>query len=128
MERMLPQSVDAEKGVIGSILIDTEVYDLVSDLLKSDDFYREAHRIIYQTIVNLVSQGMSPDYLTICDEIERIDKLDQVGGASYITSLINCVPTSGSAEHYANIVARTAINRKLAHAAGMIAQLAYDQD
>ena len=128
MERMLPQNIDAEKGALGSILIDTEVYDLVSGLLNPDDFYRESHRIIYQTIVNIVSHGAMPDYLTVCDEIERVDKLEQIGGASYITSLINYVPTSGSAEHYANIVARTAINRKLAHAAGMIAQLAYDQD
>jgi replicative DNA helicase len=128
MERMLPQNIDAEMGLLGSILIDTEVYDLISDVVKADDFYRDAHRVIYETIVGLIAHNMSPDYLTICDELERSDKLEKVGGAAYLTSLIGDVPTSGNAEYYARIVARTAINRKLAHAAGMIAQLAYNQD
>jgi replicative DNA helicase len=127
-ERLVPQNVAAEMGVLGSILIDTEAYDLVADSLKVDDFYRDSHRIIYQAIVNLVAKNVRPDYLTICDELERTEKLEQVDGAAYLTSLINEVPTSGDAEYYAQIVARTAINRKLAHAAGMIAQLAYDQD
>src|SRR2546421_7475356 len=122
-ERMLPQNIDAEMGVLGSILIDEEVYDLVSDQIKADDFYRDAHRIIYQTIVSLASQGTQADYLTVCDELERLDKLEKAGGSSYLTSLIGQVPTSGNAEYYAGIVARASVNRKLAHAAGMIAQL-----
>lgn len=127
-ERMIPQNTEAEKGVLGSILIDTEVYDLIADTLKADDFYRDAHRIIYQTIVSLVAQDMRPDYITLLDELERTDKLDKAGGSSYITGLINSPETSGNAEYYAQIVARSAINRRLAHAAGMIAQLAYEQD
>lgn len=127
-ERMVPQNIEAEKGLLGSILIDPTVYDLVSDMLKAEDFYRTEHRIAYQTIVSLVVQDMQPDYLTLCDELERIDKIEQAGGSDYLMSLINCVPTSGNAEYYAQIVARAAINRRLAHAAGMIAQLAYDQD
>lgn len=127
-ERMIPQNVEAEKGILGSILIDSEVYDLVADTLKAEDFYRDAHRIIYQTIVSLVAQDMKPDYIQLLDELERTDKLEKAGGSSYITSLINSPETSGHAEYYAKIVARTAVNRRLAHAAGMIAQLAYDQD
>lgn len=127
-ERMVPQNIEAEQGVLGSILIDPEVYDLVSDSLKADDFYRDAHRIIYQSIVNLSAAGSSQDYLTVCDELERTDKLEDAGGSDYITNLIGVVPTSGNAEYYARIVARAAVNRKLAHAAGMIAQLAYSQD
>ena len=128
MERLVPQNIEAEKGVLGSILIDPEIYDLVIDQLKAEDFYRNEHRMIYQKMVSLVAQDMIPDYLTLCDELERDNKLDKVGGASYLTSLIGEVPTSGNAEYYAQIVARTAVNRRLVHAAGMIAQLAYDQD
>jgi replicative DNA helicase len=127
-ERMIPQNTEAEKGVLGSILIDPEVYDLVADTLKADDFYRDAHRIIYQTIVSVIAQDMRPDYLTLSDELERTDKLEQAGGSGYITGLVNVPETSGNAEYYARIVARAAVNRRLAHAAGMIAQLAYDQD
>jgi replicative DNA helicase len=127
-ERMVPQNIEAEQGVLGSILIDPEVYDLVSDLIKVDDFYRDAHRIIYQSIMSLQEQGTSPDNLTVCDELERTNKLESAGGSDYIIKLMGEVPTSGNAEYYAKIVARTAINRKLAHAAGMIAALAYSQD
>lgn len=127
-ERLLPQNINAEQGVLGSILIDPDCYDLIADQLKAEDFYRDSHRIVYQTVVSLIAQDMQPDYLTICDELERLDKLEKVGGASYLMSLVNEVPTSGNAEYYANIVARTALCRRLAHAAGAIAQLAYDQD
>lgn len=129
MERMLPQNIEAEKCVLGSILIDPECFDLIADLLKADDFYRTSHRIIYQTILSLVAQDMQPDYIALCDELDRSGKMKDVdGGAGYITSLAGFPETSGNAEYYAKIVARTAVCRRLAHAAGMIAQLAYDQD
>ena len=95
-ERILPQNVEAEQGLLGSILIDPEVYDLVADRFKPEDFYRDAHRIIYHAMVSLRNQSMSPDYLTICDELERTGKLEQAMGADYITLLINRVPTSGN--------------------------------
>ena len=130
-ERMVPQNIEVEKIVLGSILVDPEGYDLVSDILKPDDFYRDANRVIYQTMISLVAQGMKPDYLTLCDELERVGKLREVDNfesGSYITKLIGDPKSCRDAEYYAKIVARTAINRRLAHAAGMIAQLAYDQD
>ncbi len=127
MEKLLPQNIEAERGVLGSIIIDPEAIVQVADFLTADDFYRDAHRTIYETIVQLYEQREAADFITICDELERRNKLEDVGGASYITSLINQVPTSGNVEYYGRIVERTAILRRLIHAAGEIAAIAYDE-
>jgi replicative DNA helicase len=127
VEKLLPQNIEAECGVLGSIIIDPEAIVQIADFLQSEDFYRDSHRIIYQTILQLYEQHEPADYITICDELERNNKLEEVGGASYITSLINQVPTSGNVEYYGRIVERTAILRRLIHAAGQIAAIAYDE-
>ncbi len=127
MEKLLPQNIEAEGGVLGSIIIDPEAIVQVADFLHSDDFYRDAHRTIYEVIIQLYEQREAADFITICDELERQGKLETVGGASYITSLINQVPTSGNVEYYGRIVERNAILRRLIHAAGQIAAIAYDE-
>lgn len=127
MEKLLPQNIEAECGVLGSIIIDPEAIVQVADFLVADDFYRDAHRTIYAIIVQLYEQREAADFITICDELERKNKLEEVGGAGYITSLINQVPTSGNIEYYGRIVERTAILRRLIHAAGEIAAAAYEE-
>jgi replicative DNA helicase len=127
VEKLLPQNIEAERGVLGSIVIDPEAIVQVADFLTAEDFYRDAHRTIYAVIVQLYEQREAADFITICDELERRNKLEDVGGASYITSLINQVPTSGNVEYYGRIVERTAILRRLIHAAGEIAAIAYDE-
>src|SRR6266566_6217408 len=118
--RLLPQNIEAECGVLGSIIIDPEALLQVVDFLHAEDFYRDAHRTIYEVMLELANRRMPADFITICDVLERRNKLEEVGGASYITSLINQVPTSGNAVYYARIVERTAILRHLIHAAGQI--------
>ncbi len=127
MEKLLPQNIEAECGVLGSIIIDPEAIVQISDFLRTDDFYRDAHRTIFEVILQLYEEHEPADFITICDELERRNKLEEVGGASYITSLINQVPTSGNVEFYARIVERTAILRRLIHAAGQIAAIAYEE-
>jgi replicative DNA helicase len=127
VEKLLPQNIEAECGVLGSIIIDPEAIVQVSDFLGADDFYRDAHRTIYEVILQLYEEHEPADFITICDELERRSKLEEVGGASYITSLINQVPTSGNVEFYARIVERSAILRRLIHAAGQIAAIAYEE-
>jgi len=127
VEKLLPQNIEAECGVLGSIIIDPEAIVQVSDFLRADDFYRDAHRTIYEVILQLYEEHEPADFITICDELERRSKLEEVGGASYITSLINQVPTSGNVEFYARIVERSAILRRLIHAAGQIAAIAYEE-
>jgi replicative DNA helicase len=127
VEKLLPQNIEAECGVLGSIIIDPEAIVQVADFLHAEDFYRDAHRTIYEVIIQLYEQHEPADFITICDELERRNRLEQVGGASYITSLINQVPTSGNVEYYGHIVERTAILRRLIHAAGQIAAIAYEE-
>jgi replicative DNA helicase len=128
VEKLLPQNIEAECGVLGSIIIDPEAIVQVADFLHAEDFYRDAHRTIFEVIVQLYEQREAADFITICDELTRRNKLEQVGGAGYITSLINQVPTSGNIEHYGRIVERTAILRRLIHAAGQIAAVAYEEN
>src|SRR5436190_21151546 len=111
VEKLLPQNIEAECGVLGSIIIDPEAIVQVSDFLHADDFYRDAHHTIYEVILQLYEEHEPADFITICDELERRNRLEEVGGASYITSLVNQVPTSGNVEFYARIVERTAILR-----------------
>jgi len=127
VEKLLPQNIEAESGVLGSIIIDPEAIVQVADFLYPEDFYRDAHRSIYEVIVQLYEQRQPADFITICDELERRNKLEDVGGPSYVTSLINQVPTSGNVEYYGRIVERTAILRRLIHAAGEIAAIAYQE-
>ncbi|MBX5451923.1 replicative DNA helicase [Thermogemmatispora sp.] len=127
MEKLLPQNIEAECGVLGSILIDPEAIIQVADFLRPEDFYRDAHRAIYEVMLQLYERHEPADFITLCDELERQGKLEEVGGASYITSLVNQVPTSGNIEYYGRIVERTAVLRRLIHAAGQIAAIAYEE-
>lgn len=127
MEKRLPQNIEAERGVLGSIIIDPEAITDIADFLRAGDFYRDAHRTIYEVIVQLYQRREPADFITICDELERGGKLEEIGGASSITSLINEVPTSGNVAYYARIVERAAVARRVIHAAGEIAALAYTQ-
>jgi replicative DNA helicase len=127
VEKLLPQNVEAESAVLGSILIDPDAIMQVADYLKPDDFYRDAHRVIYQAALELYEDRAPADLITLTDELARRDKLEEVGGASYVSSLANQVPTSANVDYYGHIVERTAILRRLIHAAGQIAAVAYDE-
>src|SRR5579859_502213 len=126
-EKLLPQNVEAEAGVLGSLLIDPEAMAQIADFLKPEDFYRESHRVIYEAAQDLYENGTPADLITLIDELQRRSKLEEVGGPSYVSSLANQVPTSANVESYAHIVERTAILRRLIHAAGQIAGIAYNE-
>lgn len=127
IERLPPQNVDAEEAVLGGLLIDPDAIIRVATILKPEDYYREKHGWIYDCILALHDRREPIDFLTVCDELERREQIDHVGGAAFITSLINAVPTSIHVEHYARIVERTATRRRLIEAAGQIAALAYQE-
>lgn len=127
IDRLPPQNIEAEQSVLGSLLIDREAIVKVAPFLRPEDFYREAHGQIYAAIMDLHERREPADFVTLSDELERRGKLEAVGGAAYLTSLINAVPTSIHVEHYAHIVERTAILRGLIQAAGKIAGLAYEE-
>lgn len=128
MEKQLPCNIEAEKAVLGSLVIDPQAITQVADVLKPSDFYRSSHRLIYSAILSLYARREPADYITLCDELERDDNLENAEGASYITSLIGEVPTSGNLDYYAQIVKKKAQHRQLIKAAGQIAQWAYSED
>lgn len=128
MEKQLPQNIEAEKCVLGSIIIDAEAITLVADFLKPNDFYRNEHRVIYSSMLSLYARHEPVDFQILADQLERDDKLEEVGGFSYLMSLMDEVPTSNNIESYARIVQKKAEKRELIKAAGMIAQMAYSED
>jgi replicative DNA helicase len=125
-ERLPPQNIEAEQSVLGSILIDRDAVVRVAGFLVAEDFYREAHRTIYQAAVDLFERREPADFVLLCDELERRGRLEQVGGPAYLTSLINLVPTAVNVEYYGHVVERCAILRRLITAGGQIAGVAYD--
>jgi len=127
MERLLPQNMDAECGALGSLILDPEAVPLVADWLRPTDFYRDSHRTIYEAMLTLYERNEPADFITLCELLEQRNQLDAIGGASYLTSLITYVPTSGNVEYYGQIVAQKAGFRRLIHAAGQIAALGYEE-
>ncbi|HUP82684.1 MAG TPA: replicative DNA helicase, partial [Candidatus Limnocylindria bacterium] len=125
-ERLPPQNIEAEQSVLGSVLIDRDAIVRVAGFLQAEDFYREAHRTIYQAAVDLFERREPADFVLLCDELERRGRLEQVGGPAYLTSLINLVPTAVNVEYYGHVVERCAILRRLITAGGQIAGVAYD--
>jgi replicative DNA helicase len=125
-ERLPPQNVEAEQSVLGSILIDRDAIVRVAGFLRAEDFYREAHRTIYQASLDLFERREPADFVLLCDELERRGRLEGVGGPAYLTSLINAVPTAVNVEFYGHVVERCAILRRLITAGGQIAGVAYD--
>lgn len=126
IEKMLPQNIEAEQGVLGSILIDPQAVGAAVSRLQSRDFYRDAHKVIFDAIISLYQQRMPVDFITICDELERQGKYQDAGEGIYITSLVNGVPTSGNVDYYADIVEDRSQLRDMIHACGWIVALIYE--
>ena len=126
-DRFVPANPEAEQAVLGSLLIDPDAVIKVASFLKAEDFYQEKNGWIFQAILDLHERREPADFVTVTDELERRRQLAEVGGSPYVLDLINAVPTAIHVEHYAHIVERTSVLRKLIRAAGQIAQLAYDE-
>ena len=126
IDRLPPQSIDAEQSVIGSLLIDRDAVIEVADFLRPQDFYRQAHGTIYEAILELYERREPVDIVTVSETLERNAALEQVGGSAYLTSLINLTPTAVNAIHYGRIVERKAVLRNLIGAAGKIASIGYE--
>lgn len=123
----IPSNIEAERAVLGSLLIDPDAIIKIANFLRPEDFYRERHNWIYQALLALHERREPADFVTLVDELERQEQLEEVGGPAYITELINSTPTAIYVDFYARIVERTAILRRLIGAAGKIAELAYDE-
>jgi len=124
---LLPHNEEAERSVVGAALIDPDAIPRVASILEPGDFYKAELREIWNAMLDLHNQSEPVDMLTVCDELERRQQLDELGGPAFITALTNEVPTSIHAEHYAKMVAKDATRRRLLDAAGRLAKAASDQ-
>ncbi len=111
--KLPPQNIEAEQSVLGGILIENEAINRVTEILDPEDFYRDAHRKIFSALINLSERDEPADLITLTNELRKIDQLDSIGGASYVASLVDSVPTAANIEYYAKIVKEKAILRKL---------------
>lgn len=108
-----PQNLEAEQSVLGGILIENQAINKVMEILTPDDFYRDGHRKIYAALIDLSERDEPADLITMTNELRKKDQLDAIGGASYLASLIDSVPTAANIEYYARIVREKAVLRKL---------------
>ncbi len=108
-----PQNLEAEQSVLGGILIENQAINKVMEILTPDDFYRDGHRKIYGALIDLSERDEPADLITMTNELRKKDQLDVIGGASYLASLIDSVPTAANIEYYARIVREKAVLRKL---------------
>lgn len=126
-EKDLPSNIEAEQALLGSLIIDPEATPSIRRLgLSPRDFRRDAHHTIYETILALDDAGIPADLVTLCNRLEEKSKLEAVRGAGYITGLINCVPTSGNAEYYANIILSLSLLRQYIDGLTHIVATAYE--
>ena len=123
-----PQNLDAEKSLLGAVLIDEEVLADVSEHVTSKDFYDKRHATVYEAMMRLYEKHKPVDLLTLTDELKRKNELEVVGGSAYLTDLTDYVPTAAHAEAYAELVAQKAVRRRLIKASAEISEMGFDED
>ena len=122
----VPHNREAEAGVIGSLLINPDLFTTLSDLLQPQDFYLGRHRFIWEACAQLAEAGVAIDLFTLSDALENADKLSDVGGRDYLISLTINTPTSVNAEAYARLVKESANKREILRLTGQVARFSYD--
>ena len=127
-ERSLPHNLEAEKAVLGAVLIDNEQFDRAAELIDSPDFYRHAHQQIFDKMVSLSDRDEVIDLVTLKEELNRAGNLNEVGGPAYIAALVDGVPKSTNVEYYAKIVKEKATLRSLIGSANKILTTAYQDE
>src|SRR6516225_136645 len=127
-ERTLPHNLEAEKSVLGAILIHNDAFNHAAELIDSRDFFRDAHRRIFDKMISLSERSEAIDLVTLKEELRRSGELDEVGGPAYIASLADGVPRTANVEHYARIVKEKATLRNLIHSANRILADAYQAE
>lgn len=126
--RIPPQNLEAESSVLGSVLLDKEALTKVADLITADDFYKEAHQVIFQSMLELYEAREPIDLLSLSNRLRDKKELERVGDQSYITSLTNAVPSSANILTYAKIVQKKAVARRLISAGNEIIKLGYQEE
>jgi replicative DNA helicase len=125
-DRTLPHNLEAERSVLGAILLHNDAFNLAAEVIDAHDFFRDAHRRIFEKMVALSERGDAIDLVTLKEELARAGEIDEVGGPAYIAALVDGVPRSTNVEHYARIIKEKATLRQLIFSANKILATAYD--
>lgn len=125
--RLPPQNIEAEQSVLGSLMLDKDAIIKIADILSPDDFYRGSHADIYQAMIELFEKNEPIDLLSLTNLLEGKKQLDKIGGTSYLTSLVNSVPTAAHVVHYAKIIRNKKVLRDLIEASHQISQLSFTE-
>lgn len=128
MERTLPYNLEAERAVLGAILVHNEAFEAACETITAEDFFREAHQRMFRAMVSLHDQREVIDFVTLKNVLGRIGDLDEVGGPAYIASLADGVPRATNVENYAKIVKEKSTLRALIYAANKVLTSAYDSE
>lgn len=126
ISKLPPQNVEAEQSVLGAILLDNNALNKALEILNPDDFYKEAHKRIFKTILDLNERNETIDLITLTDYLKGRNELEQVGGASYLTSLVNSVPTAANVRQHSKIIHEKALLRNLINVATEIVTQGYE--
>lgn len=127
LDKLPPQNLEAEQSLIGSVLLDKEAMLKVNDIVSPEDFYKDAHRKIFEVMVELYYKNEPIDVLTVGNRLTERELLEKVGGQIYLANLANSVPTAAHAANYAHIVHRKATRRRLLQASHEISRLGYKE-
>ncbi len=127
LKRTPPHSLEAERTVLGGILVQNQNLNVILSVLKPEDFYKEAHRTILERAAALIDKGQPVDLLTLSEDLKRAGKLDEVGGSAYLSSLLDGVPRSLNVEYYARIIKEKALLRRLILSSARIISDSYDE-
>lgn len=128
INKLPPHSVEAEQSVLGSMLLDKEAIIVTLEILQGEDFYKEAHREIFESMYDLFNREEPIDLVTLTEELKKRETLEAIGGIPYLTSLASGVPIASNVRHYAEIVEKKSLLRKLIKASQEIVQLGYSSD
>src|SRR5262245_40329612 len=127
LERSLPHSIDAEKSILGSILVNNENYYRVIEFLRPEDFYFDAHRVIFRQMMQLMEASRAIDLITIQEELLRASSLESAGGIDYIAGLLDGIPHLVNIEQYIEIIREKALYRQMISTANKIMTECFDQ-
>jgi len=128
LDKIPPQNLEAEMAVLGSMLIDEAAISVSIESLDAHSFYKDTHQKIFESISDLYNANKAVDLITLTDELKRKDNLEGVGGVSFLTALVNSVPTAANINHYVNIVREKSILRTLINNATKIVSICYESD
>jgi replicative DNA helicase len=126
--RIPPHSIEAERAVLGAILLNKDAFDAVSSIVKAEDFYSDNHRVIYEAIVSIIGKNQRADYVLLSEELKKAQKLEAVGGILYLTNLTTDIVDVYNVEDHAKIVRDKAHLRKLIHVANAVESMAYREE